>query len=166
MFLSGGVVYNMTPTIHIGLFAWLWFNLWIAIYEIYIVYQRKQLTKDKCQPGFWKKEHNIGTFWKDAWNEYTCYSDMRYLNPNDFVFIIELINAILILMMWILLAFNNIAWIYIILIIQAYHCGIYFISLWHSKKINTDYTWKWIVYLCISALWIILPIYLSAFTKN
>jgi hypothetical protein len=141
------------------LFAWLWFNLWIAFYEIYIVYQRKTLTKEKCQPGFWSKDTNWYSFWKDAWNEYTCYSDTRYLNPNDFVFIIELINAILVILLWFAILNHNIFWIYILLFIQAYHCCIYFISLWHSQKINNAYPLKLYGYLAISALWIMIPIY-------
>ena len=157
--LSGLLVYASWTTVHPFLFGWLWFNLWIAIYEMYIVYRRKQLTDEKCQPGFWSKSSSPWTFWKDAWNEYTCFSDTRYLDPNDFVFVIELINAILVLMMWFLFITNQINSIYPLLILQAYHCGIYFVSLWYSKKINSMYPIKLYSYLLISALWIIIPIY-------
>ncbi len=160
LLISGMTLYSyLFSNISGVLFAWLWFNLWIAIYEIYIVYQRKTLTKEKCHPGFWSKDTTWNTFWKDAWNEYTCYSDTRYLNPNDFVFIIELINAILVILLWFALASSNPAWIYILLLIQAYHCCIYFISLWHNQKINHAYPIKLYGYLAISALWIIIPIY-------
>ena len=160
IFISGWLVYASWTTIHPLLFAWLWFNLWIAIYEMYIVYKRKQLTKEKCKPGFWSRSNSFNTFWKDAWNEYTCFSDTRYLDSYDFVFVIELINAILVLMMWFLLFMNLPAFIYILLILQAYHCGIYFVSLWYSQKINRQAPLKLVSYLLISALWFLIPIYL------
>ena len=159
--LSGWLIYASWSTIHPLLFGWLWFNLWIAIYEMYIVYQRKQLKKEKCQSGFWSKMNSFQTFWKDAWNEYTCFSDTRYLEPYDFVFVIELINAILVLIMWFLLVIKQMKGIYLLLLIQAYHCGIYFISLWYSQKINTQVPWKTWLYLWISALWIFIPLMLS-----
>jgi len=142
------------------LFSWLWFNLWIAVYEIYIVYYRKELTKNKCNSGFWSRENNLFDFWKDAWNEYTCYSDTRYLNHNDFVFIIEFMNALLVICLFIAFIINSKYWIHLLLIIQAYHCSIYFISLLHSKKINTLYPIKTTSYLLISALWIFVPLVL------
>lgn len=159
--LSGWLVYASWTTVPPLLFGWLWFNLWIAIYEMYIVYCRKQLTKEKCQPGFWSKMNSFQIFWKDAWNEYTCFSDTRYLEPYDFVFVIELINAILVLMMWFLLITKQMKGIYLLLLIQAYHCGIYFISLWYSQKINRLVPWKTWLYLWISALWILIPLMLS-----
>lgn len=165
LLLSGIYLYNyLFSSLSIVLFAWLWFNFWIAIYEIYIVYQRKQLSKNKCLSGFWSKETDLLTFWKDAWNEYTCYSDTRYLNPNDFVFVIEFINAFLVLLLWFSVANANPLWIYNLLMIQAYHCCIYFISLWHSKKINNIYPIKLYSYLAISALWIVIPIYITSRT--
>lgn len=158
--VSGWMAYASWTTISPLLFGWLWFNIWIAIYEMYIVYRRKQLTEEKCQPGFWSQSSSPWTFWKDAWNEYTCFSDRRYLNSNDFVFVIELINAILVIMMWFLLLTNQQGALYPLLILQAYHCGIYFVSLWYSQKINMVNLWKTWIYLFISALWFVVPLYL------
>ena len=162
--LSGWMAYASWTSVHPLLFGWLWFNLWIAIYEMYIVYRRKQLTDEKCQPGFWSKDSSPSTFWKDAWNEYTCFSDTRYLDSNDFVFVIELINAILVLMMWFLVMTKQIGGVYVLLLLQAYHCGIYFISLWYSKNINIIYPIKFYGYLAISLLWIVIPIYILSTT--
>ena len=53
--VSGSFVYTSWTKVSPLLFGWLWFNLWIAIYEMYIVYRRKQLTREKCQPGFWSQ---------------------------------------------------------------------------------------------------------------
>ena len=157
MILSGKIAYSyfyQSPYV----FAWLWFNLWIAIYEIYIVVYRKELTKKRCQPGFWSRDTNILSFWKEAWNEYTCYSDERYLDPTDFVFVIEFMNALLIIGLWFAYVFKRSIILYLLLAIQGYHCILYFISLYHSKKTNTQYPWKTFSYLMISALWVILPI--------
>ena len=51
MILSGKIAYSyfyQSPYV----FAWLWFNLWIAIYEIYIVVYRKELTKKDVNLDF------------------------------------------------------------------------------------------------------------------
>jgi len=159
----GAAVYSYLPIrINPWLYAWLWFNVWIAIYEIYIVFHRKELTREKCRPGFWQREAgSYWGFWKDAWNEYTCYADERYLEPDNFVFLIEFINAVLIVCLWVALMAQSSAWVYILLLIQAYHCGIYFISLLHSlQHINTEYPIKTTAYLLISALWLFVPLVL------
>ena len=157
MIISG---IGMAPYVPISpwVFGWLWFNVWIAIYEIYIVVYRSELTEKKCEPGFWSRETSFRSFWKDAWNEYTCYADERYLNPNDFVFLLEFMNALLILGLIVAVYFNLPGWIPMILLLQAYHCGIYFISLVHSKKTNTQHPLKTLIYLSISALWFIVPL--------
>lgn len=157
MILSGKLVYSWI-SMYPYLFAWLWFNLWIAIYEIYIVFYRKELTKQRCQPGFWSRETNFLSFWKEAWNEYTCYSDERYLDSSDFVFVIEFLNALMILGLWVAFFYRHVAALYILLAIQAYHCGIYFMSLYHSRKTNVEYPWKTFSYLMISAAWVIFPL--------
>lgn len=160
LYVSGYIFYKAFLNISPYLFAWLWFNLAIALYEIYIVFHRRELTRKKCTNGFWSRDSNYRGFWKDAWNEYTCYSDERYLDPDNFVFIIEFMNAILVICLLIAFMVQSKAWIYLLLAIQAYHCSIYFISLLHSRKTNTTYPMKTASYLLISALWIFVPIVL------
>lgn len=154
----------LTIKIYPVLFAWLWFNFWIAIYEIYIVYNRRQLIPGLCDEDFWKRDTTNARFWKEAWNEYACVADARYLTPHDFVFVIEAINALLIalLIVAVYLQANNIV-IGPLLLLQAYHCAIYFASWAHSGGASAGANGaKSAIYLGISAAWIIVPVYIIA----
>lgn len=139
--------------------AWLWFNLFIAVYEIYIVWNRTTVGARACPPAFWTTPRGEnGEFWMDAWREYSCQSDRRYLDPHDFVFWIEFGNVIWVILLAAALATGKALWIGIVLILQAYHCLIYFITLYHSQKYTFIHPFKAWTYLTISALWIIIPI--------
>lgn len=160
IFLSGHELYKYTD-INPVLFGWLWFNLWIAIYEIYIVYNKRNLTPEACgaSESFWTRDSGPLRFWKEAWNEYACEADHRYLDPHDFVFIIEAINAVIVAaLIYAIYAKSAPITIAALLLLQAYHCGIYFVSWAHSGayKIST----KSVAYLLISAIWIFFPVYI------
>jgi len=153
--LSGVIVYPSTSPL---LFAWLWFNLFIMIYEFYVVAQKDKFNPSKCPNDFWNEPVQDG-FWLKAWHEYSCFSDRRYLSPTDFVFWIEFGNAIIVIFLWLAYLFQIPILIQMLLIIQAYHCGIYFLSLIQSKKYIQKVPWKRNLYLGISSLWIIIPIF-------
>lgn len=152
--LSGSLLYRGVRPF---LFTWLWFNLFIAIYEIYIVAQKDKFTPKQCPNDFWNEPVQDG-FWLKAWHEYSCFSDRRYLSPSDFVFWIEFGNAVLVILLWMAYLLNQTTLLTILLILQAYHCGIYFLSLIQSKKYVQILPWKRNLYLGISSLWIIVPI--------
>jgi hypothetical protein len=154
--LSGILVYPGTSPL---LFAWLWFNLFIAIYEFYVVAQKDKFNPKECPKDFWKEPVQEG-FWLKAWHEYSCFSDRRYLSPTDFVFWIEFGNAILVILLGIVYLFQIPVLLQHLLILQAYHCGIYFLSLIQSKKYEQKVPWKRNLYLSISSLWIIVPLIL------
>jgi hypothetical protein len=136
---------------------WWWFNVFIAVYELYIVKKRHTLLAKDCPKDFWAEAVGPG-FWKRAWLEYTCQSDRRYLDPNDAVYLIEFGNVIWVILLGVALAAGNPMGIAVVLLGQAYHCGVYFVSLIHSGNIHWARPEKTIGYLGISALWIIIPL--------
>jgi hypothetical protein len=162
--LSGIVAYKfIKPSIHPLLFGWIWFNIWIAIYETYIVVNRDTIKKygANCEnKDFWES-NTKDNFWLRAWAEYACFADRRYFDPNNIVFWIELGNAIIvvILLLVYLLGYGNTNILIYVLIIQAYHCFIYFLTwMWENQKVNSIEGYRKYIYLLISAVWIIVPI--------
>jgi len=142
------------------LFGWLWFNLFIAIYEFYIVYNRDKFHKFKCPVNYWQEQVSLDSksgfnFWLNTWHEYTCQSDLRYLNPSSYVFYIELTNAILVVLLWI--AFLTSGPVFKLLWSQLLVCTLYFLTL-TRKNLKTPISAKTIIYLLISSLWIIVPL--------
>lgn len=142
-----------------AVFAWLWFNLFIAIYEAYVVARRRSFSRSECPSGFWKEPVRDG-FWLRAWHEYTCYSDTRYLDPGDPVFIIEGLNAAIVALMWVALLLKAQAAIVPLLLLQALNCVAYFVTLYKSEKTTTSHRLKAASYLLVSSLWIIVPLLL------
>lgn len=131
------------------LHAWLYFNVFISIYEIYIISIRYNLNKD-CKSDFWKEEDD-GQLFKKAWEEYACVVDERYFSPNNYVFKFELINVILTILMFT----TNPKMIKVLLFLQFLNCVCYFSTL--SSKSNTM---KSHLYRGISALWLVIPVIL------
>jgi hypothetical protein len=155
--VSGYSVIKLFNISNILLFAWLWFNLFIAIYEIYIVYHRNKFNKVNCPTHYWKNTIK-DTFWLDTWHEYTCNSDKRYLTPSSYVFHIELLNAILVILLWLCYIIHFVPGMLFLLIMQGYVCFIYFITL--KNNILYHHTYKLLIYLFISSWWIIVPFYI------
>lgn len=163
LLVVSGYAIAINTAINPFLFAWLWFNLWIAVYEIYIIYNKRKLSAAVCvdHRDFWTRDSSPTRFWKEAWNEYACVVDRRYLDPHDFVFIIEAINAILVIALLIAVyTGSKPVIIAAILLLQAYHCGIYFASWAASVDMPIELTFKPVIYLLISALWIFVPVYI------
>ena len=162
--VTGVIVYNTSifPKVHPVLFAWLWFNIFIAIYEFYIIYNRQYFVSLSCPNDFWKEQVN-NNFWLKAWHEYTCYSDMRYLDPKDTVFFIEGLNGILVLLQWVAFLTKSYNILIYLLILQAANCLFYFVSLYNSRKMNISLPYKASSYLIISSLWFIMPLYIVLF---
>lgn len=168
--VSGVVAYRSLgkrTKIHPLLFGWIWFNIWIAVYETYIVIYRSRMRQyeDSCeQKRFWSqaRDGGEGSFWLRAWAEYACFADKRYFDPNNLVFWIELGNAIIVVVLILLLIMGwNTALLYM-LVIQAYHCFIYFLTWWKEGRtgnISVEGEKKYI-YLLLSAVWLVVPVIL------
>lgn len=159
--LSGIVLFNYFK-LYTGsyiIFSWLWFNLFIAIYEFYIVYNRNKFESLECEKDFWSQSIKIeDNFWLRAWHEYTCYSDTRYLEPTNPVFMIEATNAVIVMFLWIALITRSRYALFALLVIQILCCLLYFITLYISRKTNVRYPKKAFVYLAISSLWVFAPL--------
>ena len=159
--VTGFIVWKLS-IFHSGnviVFAWLWFNLFIALYEFYVIYHRRHMAKQDCPQDFWGTPVS-GDFWLKAWLEYTCYSDKRYLDPNDTVFYIEGFNAILVVLMWVAILMGSYPLLMYLLIIQAANCLLYFVSLYVSRKISLASPKKLALYLLMSSMWFFVPLYI------
>ena len=161
--LSG---FLLAPSTNKLLFAWLWFNIFIDILVLYVIWNKNTmyLYKEKCDTmDFWNTPVS-DDFMKDLYGEYSCKCDHNYLEPSNFVYPIEFINAMLVILLWIAYVFNNIFIVKILLLIQAYHCCLYFIHRYYYhgfKRVSNLEE----IYLGISALWIICPLALLFILK-
>lgn len=154
--LSGWLVVSFVGTAYPWVFAWIWFNLFIAVYELYVIWHRHRFSPERCPRDFWNEPVERG-FWFKAWQEYTCYSDRRYLDPKDFVFWLEFGNVVFVVLLIVAYMANSALFLGVVLVAQAYHCLLYFLSLYHSKKYTVMHPMKATTYLLISAIWFIIP---------
>lgn len=162
------VIASKTSQKYVALFAWIWFNVFIAIYETYVViFSRSKLPAQlhKCEERpFWSGNSRKNEVLLNAWVDYACHADRRYFETSNFVHWVEFGNALIVLLL--VLAFiGKVMWlVYLLLLVQAYHCFIYFLSLIHyqsneGKRVNVNVNrYKEVIYLLISALWVIIPI--------
>jgi hypothetical protein len=153
---------------------WIWgiFNLFIGIWEIYAFANRDKLllTPDTI----WNKIKNgtttFKTFWIDAWIEY-CKVDSRYIKKYsqlEYVWVFEIINAILSIFFIIFLLQKNIDLLKIILLLIIINCICYFgtliLEIYENEKQIIlqnikQYASRWMIpaYYFISSIWIIIP---------
>jgi hypothetical protein len=142
--------------------AWLVFNVAIAVYEVYIVMERRALKSR--EPGCASRPFPSlsPSFWMDAWGEYACHADRRYFDEHQFVHWIEFGNAVIVAGMWWAYLMRERVLLKVLLIVQAYHCGIYFLSLLHYMITRESVTAfsppKRITYLLLSAAWVVVPL--------
>lgn len=148
---------SMIMIIFIGYFSnslldtWIFFNIFISIYEMYIIIVRKKLTQDDCRDNFWT-EKNDGQIFRKAWNEYACVTDKRYFSPNSYVFLFEFINVIITIFLF--LNRDKKDNIKKLLLLQFINASIYFTTLTAENKRFGH------IYRSISALWLICPVLL------
>jgi hypothetical protein len=135
---------------------WLIFNVFISLYEIYII-KTREIVKDKyCVKNFWTvpfKFKDINRL-QAYWIEYACKVDNRYFNKNSYVYYFEAINVITTVAA-IILYFYNLDYISFPIFFQMINCCMYFYTIPSQKYDYID-----IVYLSISALWILIPLYI------
>lgn len=136
-----------------GLHTWFVFNLFISLYEVYIIQNRYYLNKNHCDDDFWRGSVNRKTLLKDYWNEYACQTDERYFNTDSYVYILEGLNVFFTILLGFAILKNK--YIKEVLLLQFLNAVFYFVSL--SKGNNSD---KDITYKTISSLWLIIPVIL------
>lgn len=135
------------------LLGWIYFNIFISFYELYIIMYRKDLNQSNCDNDFWNRQ-NDGNIWKKSWEEYACKTDNRYFYKNSYVFLLEFINIVLTFALLYSITHNK-KYIKPLLILQFFNAVVYFTTL-----TTIDYGYKGHIYRGISSLWLIFPMIL------
>jgi len=164
------------------IYVWLWaiVNLLAGIWEIYAFSKRSQLSlkKQTLWDKFDSNQITIQNFWIEGWSEY-CKVDSRYI-IKPYVWGFELLNAFIAILFIIALECKSYTTLKIILLISIANCLLYFITLfWEVYYLQdarknsitkknivreniTNYSRWWMLptYYLISAIWIIVPMWL------
>jgi hypothetical protein len=152
------------------LLFWIWgiVNLLTGIWELYAYNNRKKLKLENIT--IWEKinlgQINISNFWLEGFSEYSKV-DSRYIIKH-YVWLFEIINAIISILFVLFLICKNYELIKIILIISIINCILYFLTLFMEVYIIKDeniinnikqYSKNWMlpIYYLISSIWIIVP---------
>ena len=152
------------------LLFWIWgiLNLLTGIWELYAYNNRKNLKLENIT--IWDKinlgQINISNFWLEGFSEYSKV-DSRYIIKH-YVWLFEIINAIISILFILFLICKNYELIKIILMISIINCILYFLTLFMEVYIIKDeniinnikqYSKKWMlpIYYLISSIWIIVP---------
>ena len=152
------------------LLFWIWgiLNLLTGIWELYAYNNRKNLKLENIT--IWDKinlgQINISNFWLEGFSEYSKV-DSRYI-IKQYVWLFEIINAIISILFILFLICKNYELIKIILMISIINCILYFLTLFMEVYIIKDeniinnikqYSKKWMlpIYYLISSIWIIVP---------
>ena len=152
------------------LIFWIWgiLNLLTGIWELYAYNNRKNLKLENIT--IWDKinlgQINISNFWLEGFSEYSKV-DSRYIIKH-YVWLFEIINAIISILFILFLICKNYELIKIILMISIINCILYFLTLFMEVYIIKDeniinnikqYSKKWMlpIYYLISSIWIIVP---------
>jgi hypothetical protein len=135
------------------LLGWIYFNIFISIYELYIIYNRKDLRESNCDDDFWDRDNN-GEIWKKSWEEYACKTDKRYFNKNNYVFLLEFINVLLTIGLLYAISYKK-NLIKTLLLLQFLNAVVYFTTLTAENHGGKGH-----IYRGISALWLIVPVLL------
>lgn len=135
---------------------WLIFNVFISLYEIYIIKTRHAIKDKYCIKNFW----TVPFTYKDIdrlqayWIEYACKVDNRYFKSSSYVYYFEAINVVTTIVA-IILYYYNPKYISIPILFQMLNCFMYFYTIPKQKYEYID-----IIYLAISSLWIFVPLYI------
>ncbi len=142
------------------LFLWIVLNVFISIYELYIIAIRKNLTPT-CKSNFWSTPIDPNSnFFKAAWEEYACKVDNRYFDPVNFVFCFEFLNVIFTFVLVYLLLNKNWSHIRTVLLLQFVNAVCYFVTIDNlgvQNGKNSHHAGLKIMYKSISALWLVVP---------
>ena len=135
---------------------WLVFNVFISLYEIYIINTRNVVKPYYCLKNFWTtplKFKEIDRL-QAYWIEYACKVDNRYFNSNSYVYWFEALNVVTTILAIIFYNYNS-QYVMYAIFLQMLNCCAYFYTIPQQKYDYID-----IVYLSISAIWILIPLYL------
>ncbi len=149
------------------LYGWIWFNVFIAIYEVYIYAKRNALSTTHCSQDFWNTLIEAPDVPFRAWEECACVADHRYVDPDSYVYLFELLNVALAVTLCFAWFNNKYKLIRHSLIAQALVCIIYFITLYQKNSFTRRrLSIKHWSYWSISALWIIIPLALITYRQT
>lgn len=131
------------------LVAWIVFNLLVSLMEVVGALNYQQV---KVNPAFSQNDYTLNDqFFLDTWGEYSKY-DLRYSSGDFSVWRFELVNVFSTILLVLGLALN-LPWLLTLgLLGQLVSCTFYFLTFTGSQVFG------W--YGGISALWIVIPLYL------
>ena len=137
--------------------GWLIFNVFISLYEIYIIKTRHVIKKYYCVRNFWRTPLKFSKHidrLQAYWIEYACKVDNRYFNSDSYVYWFEA-NNVITTVLAIILYYNSSSYLVYAIVLQMLNCCMYFYTIPSQKYDYID-----ILYLGISAVWIVLPLYI------
>lgn len=140
------------------IFVWFYFNVLISLYEIYIILVRNNIDSRYCETEFWDKENKRELF-LEYWNEYSCKTDYRYFDKNNYVYILESLNVFFTILLGLTLYIKNLEKFQTqVLFLQFLNAVVYFGTLKgyrDGQKPFQDH-----IYRGISSLWLVIPVLL------
>ncbi len=147
------VAHKLTDKKNKLLSFWLGTTLFTTIYVSYMILNKNHVVNYSCKNNYWgRNDYSLnGYFLLESYGEYKCGSDLRYDDHNSIVYYNELINILL--SSALLFTVGNTTIFKDVLFLQAVNTISYFATL--NDYSNMDL--RKIIYLGISALWIVVP---------
>lgn len=161
-----------TNTIGWALGFWLTINLFVAIYQLFAVTHRQRMSRNYClNPlrDMWTRKDYTPMekqLWVDAWTDYSCHADARFMDPRSIVHVIQVMNMFIVFGMFAVLALADVITqrggdvkgiIVNLLALQSINALLYVATLiYHMTKLKTKP--KHIVYYAGALLWVLIPI--------
>lgn len=163
MVIFSNVVYN------IPLSLWICINIFVSLFHYFILKYRYRLSRSYCLNPFikfWSRNdyaiHKID-FWLDAWKEYSCNIDSRFMNPSSFAYVLINAHILLIFAMIVMSLSNNLqTHVYKLLGLQCINTITYIITLIMHRKIKGEKTRKTnlalkMIYFTLPLIWVLIP---------
>lgn len=157
--VASGLLVSNSPV-----YLWVWFNVFIASYEVYIYIKRNALSRTRCTQDFWTTPINTQDVPLRAWKEYACVADQRYIISKgyfvsgSYVYLFELLNVALVATLCFAWFNNKYKLIRQTLVLQALVCIVYFATLYQDDSFRRPLSIKSWIYWMISALWVVVPL--------
>lgn len=145
---------------------WLTVNIILAAYQYLILTHRHRISRSYCLNPFvkfWSRNDYSfyeKQFWLDAWKEYSCTIDSRFMNPSSFVYVLTNLHIIIVICMLVIIVIvpNPKKYIIMLLAIQAINTALYIASLFlhhylhHMVRIRA--------FMIFPFIWLVFPLLL------
>lgn len=157
----------IAPNIFVSI--WISINILVAVYQYFISSYRHRLSRSYCLNPYvnvWtRKDMKIYSkeFWLQAWTDYACVCDSRFLIPNSFVYAIIIVNVLIVVgMIMVLVGGMKIDYLWYLLVLQFINALFYVGSLavHYIKTRDSFISLKKVGCLGLVAMWIIVPVVL------